>query len=143
MEKAVALLHRWSWVPALLVRLYLGYFFLETGWGKVHNLDAMTERFAEWGIPWPHASAVVSGFTELMGGGLLMVGLLTRLAALPLAFNMLVATLSVKMKQVSGLSDFVELDEPLYALCFLWLAFVGPGPLSVDHWIWRRISRKR
>jgi hypothetical protein len=38
----------------------------------------------------------------------------------------------VKLKNVGGLDDFAELDEPLYALSFVWLFFSGAGWLSVD-----------
>lgn len=75
---------------------------------------------------------VCTAYTELLGGALLVLGLFTRLASIPLFINMLVATLTVKMKKVAGLDDFVELDEPLYALSFLWLLFSGPGPVSLD-----------
>ena len=47
--------------------------------------------------------------------------------------NMAVAIITVKMKSVTGLDDFVELDEPLYALAFFWLLISGPGRVSVDH----------
>jgi putative oxidoreductase len=134
-----------SWLPRLLVRLFVGYFFFETGLGKILNLGAFVERFQEWGIPFPAASAAVSAYTELLGGALLVVGLFTRLASVPLLVNMLVATLTVKMKKVAGLDDFVELDEPLYALCFLWLFFSGPGRVSLDGlatWLLRRLAAK-
>jgi uncharacterized membrane protein YphA (DoxX/SURF4 family) len=52
-----------------------------------------------------------------------------------------VAILTVKMKKVTGLDDFVELDEPLYALAFLWLFFSGPGWVSLDHLLWTRVKR--
>jgi hypothetical protein len=39
----------------------------------------------------------------------------------------MVAILTVKMKKVTGLDDFVELDKPLYALALLWLFFSGPA----------------
>ena len=131
-----------EWVPQLLMRLFVGYFFLETGWGKVHNLDAMTERFEGWGIPLPAFNAALSGYTELIGGALVLVGLFTRLAAIPLVVNMFVALLVVKMKKVSGLDEFVELDEPLYALSFLWLVFSGPGKASLDHLLSRALRRR-
>jgi putative oxidoreductase len=67
-----------------------------------------------------------------------MVGLGTRLAAIPLLINMLVAVLTVNLRNVTGLDDFVELDTPLYALCFLWLLFSGPGWMSLDRLLWRR-----
>ena len=131
-----------QWVPQLLVRLFVGYFFLESGWGKIHNLDDFAERFAGWGIPAPAFNAALSAWTEFLGGLLIVLGLFTRLASIPLFINMLVATLAVKMKEVGGLDDFVELDEPLYALSFLWLFFSGPGWVSLDHLLGRALRRK-
>lgn len=131
-EAIRARLERAAWLPPLLVRLFVGYFFLETGLGKVQNLGGLVERFQEWGIPFPAVNAALSAYTEVIGGALLVVGLLTRLAAVPLFVNMVVATLTVKLKKVAGLDDFVELDEPLYALSFLWLVFSGPGRVSLD-----------
>ena len=131
-----------EWVPQLLMRLFVGYFFLETGWGKIHNLDAMAERFTGWGIPLPPFSAALSGYTELIGGALVLAGLFTRLASIPMVINMLVALLVVKMKKVSGIDDFVELDEPLYAVSFLWLVFSGPGKASLDHLLSRMLRRR-
>ena len=45
----------------------------------------------------------------------------------PMIINVPVATLAVDMKKASNLDDFVELDEPLYALSFLWLLLSGSG----------------
>jgi putative oxidoreductase len=131
-----------QWVPQLLVRLFVGYFFFETGWGKIHNLDGMTERFTEWGIPAPAFNAALSGWTELLGGLLIMLGLFTRLVSIPMFINMVVAMLAVKLKKVGGLDDFVELDEPLYALSFLWLFFSGPGWVSLDHLLAKVLRKK-
>ncbi len=131
-----------QWVPQLLVRLFVGYFFLETGWGKIHDLDTFTERFVEWGIPAPAFNAALSGWTEFLGGLLIVLGLFTRPISIPLFINMLVATLSVKLKKVGGLDDFVELDEPLYALSFLWLFFSGPGWISLDHLLDKALRKK-
>jgi putative oxidoreductase len=136
----LAAVTRAQWVPQLLVRLFIGYFFFETGWVKVGVLPTMTERFAGWGIPFPAFSAALSAWTELVGGALVVVGLATRLAAVALGFNMAVATAVVKMAGVESLDDFVELDEPLYVLVFLWLAFSGAGRASLDHLIWRRLA---
>ena len=120
------------WIPALLMRLFVGYFFMETGWGKIHNLDAFTMRFAQWGIPYPAFNAALSAYTEFLGGALTILGLGMRFVSIPMIINMIVAILTVKLKNVSGLDDFVELDEPLYALSFVWLFFSGAGWLSVD-----------
>jgi putative oxidoreductase len=48
----------------------------------------------------------------------------------------------VNIKRVSGLDEFVELSEPLYALVFLWLLFAGPGRASLDHLLWPRVIRR-
>ncbi len=135
-------LTRAQWLPQLLVRLFVGYFFLETGWGKIHNLDGMTERFTEWGIPAPAFNAALSGWTEFLGGLFIMLGLFTRLVSIPMFINMVVALVAVKLKKVGGLDDFVELDEPLYALSFLWLFFSGPGFVSLDHFLDKVLRRK-
>jgi putative oxidoreductase len=134
-------LERAAWLPPLLARLFVGYFFFETGLGKVGNLSAFVERFQGWGIPFPPVSAAVSAYTEFLGGALIILGLFTRLASIPLFVNMLVATLTVKLKKVTGLDDFVELDEPLYALLFLWLFISGPGPVSFDALATRLLHR--
>jgi putative oxidoreductase len=120
------------WIPALLVRLFVGYFFMETGWGKIHDLDAFAMRFAQWGIPYPAFNAVLSAYTEFLGGALTIFGVGMRFVSIPMIINMIVAILTVKLKHVSGLNDFVELDEPLYALAFVWLFFSGAGWLSID-----------
>jgi putative oxidoreductase len=140
-KAAHATLARSEWIPQLLVRLFVGYLFFVTGWAKMGNLDAMAERFAGWGIPFPAFNAALSAYTELVGGALIVLGLATRLAALPLAFNMLVAIVVVNMRNVTGLDEFVELSEPLYALAFLWLVFSGPGRASLDHLMWSGIRR--
>jgi len=130
--RVVKRLEQHTWIPALLMRVFVGGFFFETGLSKVQNLDAMTQRFIEWGIPAPAFNAALSGYTELIGGALVVLGLMTRLASVPMVINMVVAVVTVKAKELSSITDFLELDEPLYALAFLWLAFAGPGRASLD-----------
>lgn len=140
-ESLFALLERWKDLPPLLVRLFVGYFFFETGLGKAQDLATFTARFTEWGIPAPAFNAALSAYTELIGGALILLGLATRVVCIPMFINMAVAVATVKIKSVSGLDDFVELDEPLYALFFLWLGFNGPGRVSLDHLLvrwWKR-----
>jgi putative oxidoreductase len=141
-EQTFRALQRFEWIPLLLTRLFIGYFFAETGWGKIHNLDAMTQRFIEWGIPLPAFNAALSGYMEFCGGVLVLIGFGTRFIAVPMAFNMVVATVAVKLKAVTDLNGFVELDEPLYGLVFLWMVFSGPGVVSVDGLIARWWARR-
>lgn len=137
MEIGWTLAHRLRWLAPLLMRLFLGYFFMETGWGKIHNLDSFTQRFMSWGIPYPAFNAALSAYTEFLGGALTIAGLFMRFVSIPMIINMAVAVLSVKIKDVHGLNDFAELDEPLYALGFFWLMMAGAGAVSLDHLIAR------
>lgn len=123
---------RAAWIPALLTRLFVGYFFFTSGWGKTHDLATFTKNFAEWGIPYPAFNAALSAYTELIGGALTIVGLATRFVSVAMIINMAVAIISVKMKDVHTLADFANLDEPLYALVYVWLLFSGAGWLSLD-----------
>ena len=97
-EFGLRLTYRLRWLAPLLMRLFLGYFFLETGWGKIHNLDSFTQRFMEWGIPHPAFNAVLSAYTEFIGGALTIAGLFTRVISIPMIINMAVAIISVKME---------------------------------------------
>jgi len=114
------------------LRIFFGYFWFETGLAKLQNLDAFSQRFLGWGIPFPTFSAALSGGTDMIGGALLIVGLFTRLATIPMIINMVVAIAVVVIKQVGSFDEFVELDEFLYILILFWLLMVGPGRASLD-----------
>lgn len=131
---------RLRWLGPLVLRVSFGYFWLETGLGKLQNLDGAIARFVDWGLPLPMWSAPLSAGTELVGGALLMLGLFTRFTSLVMAFNMVVAIAFVAIKNVMGLDDFVELDEFLYILIFFWLFLAGPGKASIDRLIERRLG---
>ena len=121
-----------TWIPALLMRLFVGYFFMTSGWAKIHDLAGFASNFAGWGIPYPAFNAALSAYTEFIGGALTIAGLGMRFVSVPMIINMAVAILSVKLKEVSNLTDFVNLDEPLYGLAYFWLLFSGAGWVSLD-----------
>jgi putative oxidoreductase len=75
----------------LTVRLYWGWQFAQSGWGKLHHLDKITSFFATLNIPFPDLSAHFISGLEFVGGILLIVGLGARLTGLLLTGNMLVA----------------------------------------------------
>ena len=134
-------LTQYEWLGPLLLRLVFGWFWLETGWAKLHNLEFFSQRFVEWGIPLPMLSATVSGATDLIGGALLILGLGTRLVAIPMIVNMLVALAVVVLPTISTFNEFVELDEVLYVAVLFWLLMAGPGKASLDHLLARRFRR--
>src|SRR6202521_2499362 len=75
----------------LAIRLYWGWQFAQTGWGKMHNIAKITEFFASLNIPFPEFSAHFISGLEFFGGLLLILGLASRLTGLLLGSNMLAA----------------------------------------------------
>ena len=133
-----------GWHPsfsALILRLALGAVFIAHGYPKLFKAPG-PKGFAQWlgslKIPAPLFFAYVVGIAEFFGGILLVLGLCTRLAALLIAVNMIVATWKVKFK--TGLVTKVmegswaggfELDMSLFAMAVA-LAATGAGSFSVD-----------
>lgn len=139
-QRLHAALVRHAWLGPLLLRLVFGWFWLETGWAKLHNLAFFSQRFVDWGIPLPTLSATVSGATDLIGGALLILGLGTRLVAVPMIINMLVALAVVVLPGITSFNEFFELDEVLYVAVLFWLLMAGPGKASLDHLLARRFG---
>jgi putative oxidoreductase len=127
-----------DWLPPLAVRIVIGILFVTTGWGKLHNLEKVTGFFAELHIPAPHFNAVLVACTELFGGALLIIGLVTRIACIPLFISMLVALLTAKLGKIEDWTDVFGFEELHYMLFFLWLAVAGPGPISLDWLLGRK-----
>ena len=131
-----------TWLPALLLRVTLGLVFASTGWGKVHNLDKVTAFFTELKIPMPHFNAVLVGYSELICGSLLVLGLAGRLAVVPLAVSMVVALLTAIRPDIHGVLDLVGKDEWLYLMILVALGILGPGKASIDHFIAQKLDAK-
>ncbi len=140
-DLVASITRRLAFLPPAIARLTLGLVFLQSGWGKLHSLDQVTQFFTELGIPAPAAQAAFVSGVEFVGGILLLAGLFTRLAAVPLACTMVVAILTAKLEEIHGLGDLVGELEFAYLALLVWLAVSGPGPLSVDslvRWALRR-----
>lgn len=131
--RALNLTQQLDWLGPLVARITLGVLFVSTGWGKVHSLAKVTAYFAELGIPFPGVQAPMVSFIELVGGALLVVGLVSRIAAVPLMGSMLVAILTAQRENVHGLPDLFGLVEWTYFALLLWVALAGPGKVSLDH----------
>jgi len=132
-------LEGFSWMGPLAVRLSLGAVFLGTGWGKLHNLGQVTSFFTDLGIPFPAAQAALVSGVELVGGTLILLGLFTRFAALPLMGTMAVAILTAKRPEIDGLRSLLAFEEFTYLAGFLWLLVAGAGKASLD---WLFFARK-
>src|SRR5438105_4047278 len=75
----------------LAVRLYWGWQLVQSGWGKLHHLSNVTQFFTTLGLPMPAQMALAISCLEFFGGIFLAVGLLSRLTALALTINMIMA----------------------------------------------------
>jgi len=140
-------------VLLLLLRLYIGYEAMVSGWAHLHNIDKTTEFFASLNIPMPRLNVYIAGYTELVGGALLLVGLASRIVAVPFTFNFLIAILSVNLtdpkfremlKNILHNQDVVLKDDafPFFFVGLLILIF-GPGALSIDGLLKRTLFRRQ
>ena len=133
-----------SWLQPvflLIIRLYWGWQFFETGKGKLSDIPKVAGFFHSLGIPFPTVNAYLAGCTECFGGLLLLVGLGCRVTTLPLIFTMVIAYVTASPDAVKHIfSDpdkFVTADPFLFMLAAVIVFLFGPGPLSLDGLIGR------
>jgi putative oxidoreductase len=128
-----------------VIRFIFGIQLMQAGLGKLFNIQMPIGYFTDLGIPFPVENAWLVSFTETFGGIFLAFGLLTRLTAIPLTINFIVAYITTEQ---DGLKDLLSFDTdkfcadtafPYLATAVVVLIF-GPGALSVDYLIacWRK-----
>jgi len=120
------------WLPPTLTRLVIGWVFLQSGWGKLHSLEKVVAFFTQLGIPAPEFQAKLVACTEFVCGALILLGLATRIATIPLMITMAVALMTALKSDIHGLSDLFGVSEFLYIALLAWLGVYGAGPLSLD-----------
>jgi putative oxidoreductase len=142
------------------VRILVGAVFLSEGVQRFLFPEALgTGRFLQIGIPAPHLMAPFVDVLEVVCGTLILVGLLTRLAASLLWMDISVAILSTKIPILLGrgfwgfalpslprygfwsVAHEARTDVAMWLGC-LFLILVGAGRLSVDAWLARREPRR-
>ncbi|MDO8461470.1 MAG: DoxX family protein [Deltaproteobacteria bacterium] len=126
----------------LLLRLYWGSLFFMAGKGKLTNIGRVVDFFSSLHIPMPLFNAYLVGFTELIGGALLFLGLFSRLAAIPLAISMVVAYLTAHIEATHQIfrdpENFISQAPFLFLLTALLVLAFGPGRFSVDTFLRKR-----
>lgn len=122
----------------LFLRVFIGIMMMTHGLAKLNNFDQMAGSFPDpigWGSK---MSLIMIIFAEFGCSILLILGLFTRLAAIPLLFSMAIATFVIH-----GADPFSAKELAiLYAGVYVVLLFTGGGRWSVDHFIYKKISRK-
>jgi putative oxidoreductase len=129
-----------QWLPPTVARLTIGFIFLQSGWGKLHNMPKVIAFFTELGIPAPDFQAHLAATAEFVCGLLVLIGLFTRVATLPLIVVMTVAILTAKRSDIHELSDLFGMAEYLTIVILLWLGAYGAGPISLDAVFARRMD---
>jgi len=126
-------------IALLLIRLAVGVIMVAHGYQKVftYGLAGVSGGFAQMGIPMANIVGPLVALVELLGGIALIIGLLTRLAALGLAIDMLGAILLVHFKNGFFLPQGYEFVLALFTMAVA-LAFMGAGEFSLDGLIGRR-----
>jgi uncharacterized membrane protein YphA (DoxX/SURF4 family) len=146
---------RWT----IFIRLMLAGVFISEGYLKLVDPSWLgAGRFAQIGIPWPNFTGPLVGWTELLCGVLIAVGLFSRLAALPLIFVTMVAIISTKIPILFGHDWWIFSVRKLerygffsmthegrldYAMLLgaIFILFEGSGRWSLDKMLLNKNSR--
>ena len=129
-------------IPTLISRLIVGLIFLSEGLQKYITPAATgAGRFAKIGFSNPSFWAYFTGSFEIVCGILILIGLLTRLAAIPLLIVMLVAFITTKVQVLTekGFWNFAHEYRTDFAMTLLliYLIIYGGGNNSIDKSIWK------
>ncbi len=128
----------------LAVRLYWGWQFMQTGWGKLTDINKVIGFFTDLGIPAPALNAYFVSALEFGGGLLLILGLGSRLIALPLVIDMIVAYITADREAlfsiISAPDKFSAAAPFTFLIASLIVLIVGPGKASIDGFLTGRLG---
>ena len=127
----------------LLIRILVGWVFVSEGIQKfLFPAQLGVGRFEKIGIPSPQLMAPFVGSVEIVCGTLLLIGLLTRLATIPLLGVILVAIATTKIPMIAKTGIWSMLHEARtdfsMLLGLVFLLITGAGTLSLDAELHRR-----
>jgi putative oxidoreductase len=133
------LIDRLQPIFGLALRVYVARVFFLSGLTKLHDWNITLALFRnEYHVPLlpPAVAAVLGASAELGLPVLLFFGFGTRFAAAALFVFNIVAAISYPDLSAAGLKDHI-----LWGALLMVIFFYGPGKLSLDHWIGRRLDR--
>jgi putative oxidoreductase len=118
---------------ALLVgRVLLAYMFVVSGWGKINNFAGASKYMASKGMPMIEPLLVGAIIIELVGGLMLAIGWKARWAAWAIFLFLIPTTLIFHTAWADG-EQMIQFQKNLAIMGgMLYVAFMGPGKLSLD-----------
>jgi putative oxidoreductase len=142
---------RWATIP---LRAIVGFGFMQHGYAKLaRGGDSFGQILQALGVPLPHLLGWATIAVEILGGAAILLGALVALASIPMAIVLVVAICTVHLpngfssiKLLAVTASGAHFGQPgyetdlLYLACLLGLVLAGPGPLSVDRMILRRMK---
>ncbi len=127
-------------IGLLLLRLgFGGVMLFAHGWGKLIGFSERSATFPD-PIGWGSQMSLISAIgTEVVCSVLLILGLFTRIAAIPLAFTMMMAAFVIHAK------DGFDVKEKaiLFLIAYVALIFTGGGNFALDRFLWRKKGKKK
>ena len=128
-----------------MIRIIVGLVFLSEGIQKfLYPAELGVGRFTKIGIPSPDIMAPFVGVCETVCGALIVIGLITRLAAIPMVVNMIVAILTTKIPILMNAGFWAMTHETRTDFAMLlgaiFLLIVGAGSWSVDARLMKNLS---
>ncbi len=129
----------------LAIRLFWGFLFFQTGFGKLQNINSVGDFFYSLGIPFPEVSAHLVAWVETIGGACLILGFASRLISIPLILTMLVALLVAHYDSTIFKDPSILLKQSpfTFLLASLIIFVFGPGKISLDYFFERLLSSKK
>jgi len=128
-------------IPLLLIRLILAVGFYGPVMMKLNDINAIADWFVSMDMPAPKLNAYLATYTELLGFIFLTVGFATRFITIPLIITMIVAIKTVHWTNGFNASDNGYEIPVYYIIMLITLFFSGPGRISLDYLIRRKLSK--
>jgi putative oxidoreductase len=124
---------RQAQIALAVMRIVAGIIFMAHGYQKffMMGIDGVTGFFTQVGVPLPGIMAIVIATLELAGGLALVLGFFARFVAVPLAFDILGAIITVHIKNGFFVPAGVEFVLLLLSAAVA-IAIAGPGAFSID-----------
>lgn len=133
-----------TWVMKLdmvirfIPRLVIGAVFIPAGWGKLMSMSHTINFFESLNIPLAMMVAPITALVEITCGFLILFGIYTRIACLPLIAILSVALMTAHKAEFTGLTSFVQMPQGLYIVILVCIFSLGSGTLSLEQLIFRR-----